>query len=347
MARAKAVAGETIPRHLWYYWNDPDPPTYVEGMMARTAALNNAWNGTADSWNITVLTAGHSLIISGEIQLPPVTDLSVEHVADWYRLYALAKYGGVWQDAGTIPFHPLDSREGGWVDMTSSAPVQGFMVPKGWPQMENWAFAAPANSPFTAAWLKEYQYALTYGDEAYMAANSTRKYLAMPLHLYGETYLLQHACWSVVRYRDFPDEEIPITSSVYTGNPFHVHQVCEWESECVVNKLFSVDRSFFSNTTFIKLRGAERHFLTDSLTEQVASGSWLAQEILDAVPSNLDRVTLERETVSSAWIVMGVVGIVLSAVLLAALVAYLLHRMLGWSMCFGSAKEAPLASKGS
>jgi len=279
-----------------------DPPTTEAAFISRTRTLNGA------RWNLTQLHLGHDLILSGEMEPPPIPGLSYAHIADWYRLVAIARYGGVWMDVDTVSFHTIES----WVDMTSDAVVQGFTSPSSDAQMENWAFAAPAGSEFTRRWLEEYRLALTMGPEIYMSRDETLKHEIMTPDNYLGTYLLQHAAWAVVRHRDLPDAKVLLTRSTAEGQPFGLQAYCEWDSQCVVDQLFSRPATNWSKTPFVKLRGAERQYV-GSLAEHADGGSWLAKELLEGVPRHLEYVdyeTVTHDTTSAVWIAFGAIGIV-------------------------------------
>ena len=272
------------------YWAEARLHPSIIGFSQRLKRLNA-------NWDVTILGPSHSLIAQGTLKPPPVDfekngdSTASAHTADWYRLQVILLFGGVWLDATTIAMNPIES----WIDIHSDAVVQGFLVP-GEPedgkteQMENWAFAAPAQSPFIERWAQEYEHALLSGT-AYLASDSIKGYIAASSYLSSQTrlmlaYLLQHVAWCVVRMRDFPHAPVLLASSLsvtFNGTswpgPFGIQSMCTWDVGCTLHKVFlELPRSTYDHTPFVKFRGDERKAMRP-LAEYAAQGSWLGEEL--------------------------------------------------------------------
>jgi len=330
---------ETIPRLLWTFWDSVDPPTTIAACFSRMAQMNVAWNTSAvrPCWNFTQLHFGHDLILSGLLQPPPVDTMSIQHAADWYKLVALARYGGVWLDPSSVVLSPLEDYLGGWVNMTSDALVQGFSGPQGF-SMENWAFALPAHSPFAVAWLDEYRSALVRGPEVYLADPQVQQYLTM----HGDTQTrvghLQHACWAVVRSRDFSDGHVEVQRADAFGDPLFLQAGCHWDGCCVINRLFSETPEYFAAFTFVRLRSEDRACMME-LSDYAGRGSWLAADLLAAIPPLLyladgAEPTIEQPKVPRFWLLFGILGLMLGGLLILAVFSWVL-----WYICLADPEE--------
>ena len=321
-ASASADSNSTVPKRLWLFWDVDPPPELVDATLARCHRLH-------PGWDMQILHAGHDLVLSGLLPPPPIDGLEAEHLSDWYRINVIAQFGGVWMDATAIPIKPVTS----WVDMQSTAQLQGFATPEGgsgWvipdatnPQVENWAFAAPAGSPLVARWLRNYRNALLLGADEYMALPSTRSVLlGAPLEKYGGTYLLQHAAYSQTR-SEMPHAPILVRRSDVEGAPFSLHVACGWESTCVLDRLFGPSGDLhqvpeaYENTSFIKLCGFDRPNVRPLAWYATVGHSWLATTLLDEMPSGLERAEAPQKCPvlpwmdnCNLWLAFGLIGAV-------------------------------------
>jgi len=319
-ALQSTASAETIPRLLWTFWERTDAPETVTTFLSRTRETNAAWdmqaNGTA--WNYSILHRGHDLVLTGELAVPPIDGLPRARLSEWYSLVAMARYGGVWMNASTVPLEPLEA----WVDMSSDALVQGFSPPSGGELMDTFAFAAPANSAFVRAWLAEYESALRANASTYLANHPPPANFAA-----ADGYLLQHATYATVRPQ-FTAAQVAVQPSYVAGGPLSLQYACSsygstgasvpgaTADACVADALFSTARSAFNATPFVCLSDAERLAIRP-LTELRAQNAWLATELLDAVPADLVRVAYQpatrpyRDPVPALWMIFGIVGMVM------------------------------------
>jgi len=267
-------------------------------------------------------------------------------------LLAMARYGGVWINASAVPMQPLEA----WVDMSSAALVQGFTVPSGGEIMDTFAFAAPAGSPFVAAWLAEYEHALL--------TNATAASIAPPPANFEsvEGYLLQHACFSAVRTRDFAGADVRLLPSYVAGGPLSLQHACGTygtdvaartaSSACVATALFNTSQAALASSPFVMLSDAERAAMRP-LGELEAHGSWLAGELLDAIPADLVRVAYQpaerpyRDPIPALWLVFGIIGIVLMSVGALGGLGWLAMRYVRPPPAASDEKRAPLTASSS
>ena len=266
-----------IPRRLFTFWHaDPSAPRaraaadeeLVRCCLARMRLAN-------PTWEVCVLTTA-----CDDLPPPPVAveSLTGAQLADWYRLAALAAFGGVYLDATCVCLQPVES----WVKVSACA-VQGFTLVSDLTTMESWAIAAPAASAFLAAWRDEFAKALRTGTKAYCAslpAGVISRGLRSSL-----PYLTIHAAWCVVRAA-MPDAPFLLHSPVEAGRPYRFLAELNWDSAASVGRLFAKTAEELEATPLIKLRGKERDSVLALATYGRASG--LARALLGStVPATV------------------------------------------------------------
>jgi len=242
------VGDHVFPRRIFTFWDSYAYPELVAACFASFRILN-------PGWEITVLHDHDPLLPE-----PPTPQtgprLTAQQKADWYRIAALAEYGGVWMDSTNIGVQSMDH----WVN-TSALMLQGFNMPASAMYdptetiMENWAFASPSNCTFTQRWRDCFHEALQTGAEIFVRAQNRTVLGSM----YGNAYLAEHACWLLTR-EALPDEPYSLLPSTDYGRPFY------YQMEYMHDGNFDSARATFAvlsrappdGTAFVKLRGSER-----------------------------------------------------------------------------------------
>jgi hypothetical protein len=170
-------------------------------------------------WNVTVL-CDSNLPPVGE--RPDIAALSAEHRADWMRLRAVSEHGGVWLDAACLLFRPVTC----WVELDADWDMQGFATPWDDSVMENWAFAAPSESPLMRDWFREYDHAVRMGCAAYCEELRARHPPGFPRILFNHLpYLTQHATLAVVRLKH---HQAKIRLQPSGTGPFAIQTLLNW-----------------------------------------------------------------------------------------------------------------------
>ncbi len=160
-----AVGGTRVPRRIFTFW-DPLPLPQIVGACIST------WSHL--HWNITLLTLSN--VHEHGLPRPPTstwggefTDDSKQRLADWYKVQAISRYGGVWLDATVIALGPHER----WLDVDEME-VTGYYDPndegRTWADtyMQNSIFAAPPNHPLVTAWRDNLARAFEMGFDAYV-----------------------------------------------------------------------------------------------------------------------------------------------------------------------------------
>lgn len=227
-----------IPKILYVFWLGPSH-VIVEACIARMREMHPDWDVRR---------------YSDFEEAEPVDgfdNLSVTHKTDWLRLCLIEKYGGVWLDSTIICNGTIEQ----CLDLSESR-VVGFECPIGQGVLENWAFGAPPNHPFIAAWKREFRRAIVMGFDAYADAFPYKDH---PIHSYMP-YLTMHGAFIVVNARS-PDAVVIRSSTHRECGPFH-YTYREWKLKGIapqwaVAKLFAWD---FDYPPLLKLTGWHRSY---------------------------------------------------------------------------------------
>lgn len=164
---ANAQPVRAIPKKIWSYWHTATLP------LVATACLRSWQTDHADYQQIVVTPA----TLADYLDVIPETLFAEcpQRQSDWVRLALLHQHGGIWLDATTLVFSPLDFvhriQQGHGLqfvgyfnrDKTQTATF---------PMVENWFLAAPPGSPFIADWLAEFDKSMAMGGERYITAVS-------------------------------------------------------------------------------------------------------------------------------------------------------------------------------
>jgi hypothetical protein len=277
-----------IPRRLFTFWTaDPSAPRAraaadAELVRCCIARMQLCHKG----WDFRLLTPS----TCADLPPPPVpaSMLTGPQLADWYRLAALAAYGGVYLDASCVCIKSVSA----WVDMASRK-VQGWRFVPDNETMESWAIAAPKGSAFVAAWRDELKEAFHRGVKEY-CDDLPAGVISMGLRR-SLPYLTIHAAWRVVRARMPEDEQqrqFLLRCPTDEGGPFRYLATLasgdlesgaptkNWDSPAAVAALFAMTDDELAGTPLVKLRGKER----DSVRPLATYGreSALARTLLSA-----------------------------------------------------------------
>lgn len=247
-----------IPKIVYMFWHDGRPDEPVRSMIRAAKRLN-------PGWRFRMLSA------KTRCRKPDGFDRleAVQHVSDWYRLYFLAKTGGVWMDVSCIHLRPLEA----WVDVRSRSLI-GFQWPLRGTVMENWAFAAPPEHPFVIQWRDEFARAIEMGFGKYERLARRRGTLPVDL-LNFLPYLTQHACWrNVYDARATARDEVLLTRAMEPGRgPLSLRSLRDSDAldAAYMDTLLRAPASRFGDIPFIKLTSGYRDLFEAALDAEDAS----------------------------------------------------------------------------
>ena len=148
LLQGAAPLAAPVPRKVWSYWHDDQPPLVVRLCIDNWKALN-------PGYQVHLLNARSVADFLPDVP-PTLARLGAAKQSDWIRLALLERHGGIWLDSSIILTTSLD-----WMlerQQATGAEYLGFYldryaVPGSRPLVDSWCMAAPPGSPFIRDWL--------------------------------------------------------------------------------------------------------------------------------------------------------------------------------------------------
>jgi len=238
-----------LPKIVWTHWDTNNLPELCRVNLERTRRILH-------DWDVRFFTTADFL----RWCLPPqgFDVLSIQHKADFARLWLLKNYGGVWMDISIVLNQSLNALYDECV--SSEAELSGFYIeetttdPK-YPVFENWFIMAPQKSRIIQLWFDEFSHACRIGFKKYKQnARDSGLHFHNLLKDDADTYLTQHLCFQkVIQHRIWSPPHIIYRKAEDTM--FRVHAKCDWEGRCMKATFNSHD---IDDIPYIKLRGGDR-----------------------------------------------------------------------------------------
>lgn len=156
----------TVPRKVWSYWHDDQPPLVVRLCIDNWKALN-------PGYEVRLLSARTVADFLPDVPAS-LSRLGAAKQSDWIRLALLERHGGIWLDSSIILTTSLD-----WMierQQATGAEYVGFHLDRyassrTRPLVDSWCMAAPIGSPFISAWLALFRAEVIDGEtEDYLDA---------------------------------------------------------------------------------------------------------------------------------------------------------------------------------
>ena len=225
-----------IPRHVWTYWNGPLP--------SEIGRISNAWSRILPDYEITFLNSSNYVHYVKSRPAFDFTGTRDQHQADWVRLAVLMENGGFWLDATMVLTDSLDFI----LEKQSKLLFESFCYHldiwtrnEEFPMIENWLIASIPRGQFITAWFLEFDHAINVGP----------KYIDEIRTAFGdETFkVIVQGCCTNDDYNYFKMHlaasklatiyNITTYSESSLKDPHFFHELCGWDGDCVVSKLFS------------------------------------------------------------------------------------------------------------
>jgi len=244
----------TLPRIIWSYWHDPNIPPKIKKILDERKEV-------LSSWEHRVLNE-HSVskYIKDEDFPDGFDDLSNTHKADWIRLYLIHKYGGCWLDATIIFNSPNEIEELYKISMDIQSDLTGYYNPpclldknpRTW--IECFFLLAPTNSSLINRWYTEFTRAVQLGFVSYKKDVVSKRTIST---CYGEKDDIYFTIYAALQNIILDSDRIYIKDASTSVYKFHYE--CNWDSECVIDKVKNTPKDFQPNT--IKLIRQDRDYL--------------------------------------------------------------------------------------
>lgn len=246
----------SVPRILWTYWDDGQPPLVVQRCL-------QSWELHNPGYVINVLTAQNLQAFVESSEIPEAfASAWPARQSDWLRLYLLRRYGGIWLDASIFLTCPID-----WMldaQQRDGSEYVGFYLERTTsrsecPIVDSWCMAAPKGSRFVDDWYREFTMrALVQGDRAYLAALKARGIHDKMVQKLGDpAYLIIHVTGQVVLH-DGGGYRLSLTRAEDSAYFYHLHS--RWKRGLLYLRLLLMKHPHVA-PALVKLRGGERRKL--------------------------------------------------------------------------------------
>ena len=251
-----------LPKIIWKYWEERDMSILVNDKTPNKIVKINEnliKQSESSGWEVRMLTPKTVLDYVDMEHLPKnFYNLGIQHKADYYRMYLLEKYGGLWMDASIIvnDFSKIEELYKRSIDVKSQLTVFKKMYEweqdKKYPIIENWFIMAPKKSPIITLWFNEYKKAIEIGFKKYRESLENDN---VDLQGIYSTYHTQHLCIQKVLQKDL-DINPPIIVEPADKSMLLLEASCKLNSECIDEKIN--DKLFLKSIPYIKLNGGLR-----------------------------------------------------------------------------------------
>lgn len=260
-----------IPKIIHLYWDTEELPYFIQKCYENIKEINKEWTVKLYNMSDIKTTKNKPKFMIKKSNLPIIQDDNKRRISDWFRLYILNKYGGVYLDISTICINSLDNL----IDLNSDK-MYGYNVAwKNMILMENYFIASPKKNKFLELWLKE-------TEKAYIDKN---EYCELNYEYVGKLnnylpYLTQHLAWNKVNLtikNASSYYEILKDGTIETSPYFWIDLNNKHES---IKKLLKLKKNdvIFNNKNIIKLNSYHRNIFINIINDnKIPSDSYIGK----------------------------------------------------------------------
>ena len=244
-----------IPKRIWTYWHDANE---IPPIVSRCI---DTWRRHNPDYEITVLNERLVAELCGGFSISSLNVPADFHQrrSDYARILVVMTYGGVWMDSTLICTQSLQ-----WLQDLSPYDLLGYYAPSNlttsneFPILENWFFAAPAESPFVRDWWDEVMFMNSFPTETdyvnFIKDQNTYDLQQIETQL---PYLVMHLCAMVVQQRNPSKYNLVLMDS--EKGPYEYLIQNDWQHWPAFEALCRDPA--LNRSPILKVRGNERRFL--------------------------------------------------------------------------------------
>ncbi|PAT35116.1 glycosyltransferase family 32 protein [Vandammella animalimorsus] len=251
-----------IPRVIWTYWHDAQPPLVVQRCI-------DSWRRLNPQHTVHLLHAGNVRQFLPDLP-EALAQLNIAKQTDWMRLALLQRHGGIWLDASIILTRPLDD----WLPALQQAQradfvgfyLDGYTTAPDFPVIESWFLAAPAGNPFIAQWLARFHAAVVeQGTASYLQTLRQQGRFAQYTQNIGEpSYHTIHVVAQEVLHQAValpPAQPWRLALLRAEDSAYWLHLQARWKRRPLYARLLWAPGDASRWPALVKLRGGERNKL--------------------------------------------------------------------------------------
>jgi hypothetical protein len=256
--RVKSNFQSEIPKTIWTYWVEENPPEIVQKCI-------ESWKKHNPDYDVHLLNKNTVSRWVPELELNDLKhNDGPTRESDFTRLSVLSKYGGFWVDASIImngslePIRQIQAEKG--CEMVGYY-IHDFTTRSEYPVIENWFFACVPGSAFVQQWRDEFM-SLNTHNTVNDYINAKKKAGVDLQRISSPEYLAMHVSAQTVMQKLMSIEDVSKKLHLMKAEdgPFKYLVYKNWNSAEALKSLCDVSEL---RTPLIKLRGTERRALNE------------------------------------------------------------------------------------
>lgn len=251
-------------KNIFCFWNDEILPPLINECVKKMKRK-------MPDWNVILLNEKTIRKLVNESEIPlNLKRLSIQAQSDWYRLYLLYNYGGLWLDISIVLNDPDEINKmykkviNGNIDIACFAFKNHYfyLESKKYPCIESWCLLTKSKNKIIKAWLDEFEHAILIGFNQYSDYIYKNKFVLTNTEIsYGVYHTIYKCFMVIVQKNNIDSNKIYIRNAEKTMCKYHMKWY--WFSPIILNKLVKCKQ--LSN---IKLIRTDRQYLDNNIDLQ-------------------------------------------------------------------------------
>ena len=251
-------------RNIFCFWNDEILPPLINECVKKMKLK-------MPDWNLILLNEKTICKLINESEIPlNMKSLSMQAQSDWYRLYLLYNYGGLWLDISILLNDPDEINKMYKKVVNENIDISCFafknhcfyLKGKKYPCIESWCLLTKPKNSIIKLWLDEFEYAIQIGFYQYAYYIFKNNFVLTNTEISYGVYHTVYKCFMVIAQKNNIDfNKIYIRNAEKTMCKYHMK--LKWFSPFIFNKLLRCKQR--SN---IKLIRTDRQYLDFNIDSQ-------------------------------------------------------------------------------
>ena len=239
-------------KNIFCFWNDEVLPPLINECVKKIKLK-------MPDWNVILLNEKTLRKLVNESEIPlNLKSLSIQAQSDWYRLYLLYNYGGLWLDISIVLNDPGEINKMYKKVINENIDIACFafkshyfcLKSKKYPCIESWFLLTKSKNKIIKAWLDEFEYAIQIGFNQYSDYIYKNNFVLTNTGISYGTYHTIYKCFMVIVQKNNIDfNKIYIRNAEKTMCKYHMKWY--WLSPFIINKLLRCKQN--SNIKLIRI----------------------------------------------------------------------------------------------
>ena len=254
-------------KNIFCFWNDEVLPPLINECVKKMKRK-------MPDWNVILLNDKTIYKLINECEFPPnLKNLNIQAQTDWYRLYLLYQYGGLWLDVSIVLNDPDEINKMYKKVVNENMDIACFAFnhhhfyfnDNKYQCIESWCLLSKSKNKIIKAWLDEFNYAIKIGFKQYSDYINENKFTLTNSNISHGTYHTIYKCFIVIVQKNKIDfNKIYIrnpekTMCRHLFKPFLLRRLLSCKLRQNI-KLISSDRTYLDFNIYLLKRFFKIHF---------------------------------------------------------------------------------------